>query len=274
MRADYDFVATYQIEMAAGRYFSRDWSTDSTAVVINETAASVLGLTDPVGKVLLQTGAGPLTAQSFTIVGVTRDFHFESLHQKIRPLTMRLFNRNNRGRYVSVRIAADDISNTVARIEDVWHNFAGNQAFEYAFFDQEFGKLYEAEQRTGKILAVFSGLAIFIACLGLLGLASFITEQRTKEIGIRKVMGASITNVVLLLSREFTKWVLLANLIAWPVAYFVMNNWLQSFAYRVGIEMWIFAGAATLALGIALITVSYQTIRAALSNPIDSLRYE
>ncbi len=274
LRTDYDFAATYEIEMAAGRYFSRDWSTDSAAVVINETAARVLGTGDPVGKTLINVGPRPDLSQSHTIIGVARDFHFESLHQQIRPLAIKLFNRNNRGRFVSVRIAAEDISNTVSTIENTWHKFAGNQAFEYIFFDQEFGKLYESEQRTGKILTVFSALAIFIACLGLLGLASFTTEQRTKEIGIRKVMGASIANVVLLLSKEFTKWVLLANIVAWPLAYLAMNNWLQNFAYRINIPVWVFPAAAATALLIALLTVSYQTLRAALSNPVEALRYE
>ncbi|HEX9653924.1 MAG TPA: FtsX-like permease family protein, partial [bacterium] len=274
LRTDYDFAATYEIEIAAGRYFSRDWSTDSTAVVINETAARALGISDPIGKTLINVGPRPDLSQSYTIIGVARDFHFESLYQQIRPLAIKLFNRNNRGRFVSVRIASEDIANTVSTIEATWHKFAGNQAFEYVFFDQEFGKLYEAEQRTAKILTIFSGLAIFIACLGLLGLASFTTEQRTKEIGIRKTLGASVSSVVVLLSREFTKWVLLANIVAWPVAYFAMSNWLQNFAYRVNIEAWIFLTAAAAALAIALLTVSYQTIRAALSNPVEALRYE
>lgn len=274
MRSDYDFAKTYEIEMAAGRFFSPDWGTDSSALVLNETAVKELGLTGAVGKDLVQLGRSPEEAQTYKIIGVMKDFHFESLHQKIRPMTIRLFGADNRGRYLSVRVRPDDIRNTLAFLDKTWKKYAHDQAFEYVFFDQEFAKLYEAEQRTSKILTVFSVLAILIAGLGLFGLASFITEHRTKEIGIRKVLGASITNVVLLLSKQFTKWVLFASLIAWPVAYFVMNKWLESFAYRTHIHVQIFVLSALAALVIALITVSYQTVKAALANPVTSLRYE
>lgn len=274
MRSDYDFAKTYEIEMLEGRFFSRDWGTDSSALLLNETAVNALGLTDAVGKELVQLGRSPDESETYKIIGVMKDFHFESLHQKIRPMTIRLFEANDRGRYVSVRVRPDDIRNTLAFLDKTWRKYAHDQAFEYVFFDQEFARLYEAEQRTSKILTVFSVLAIVIACLGLFGLASFITEHRTKEIGIRKVLGASVANVVLLLSKQFTKWVLFASLISWPIAYLVMKKWLDNFAYRTDIHVGVFALAALAALVIALITVSFQTIKAALANPVESLRYE
>lgn len=274
MRTDHDFAATYEIAMAEGRYLSREWTTDSSAMVINQTAVQALGLTDAIGKALHAPGPTPEQSRQYTIVGVVKDLHFESLHQKIRPMALKLFGRNGFGRYVSVRIAPGDIQNTLAVIEETWHKFAGNQAFEYTFFDQDFAKLYKAELGTSKIMTFFSTLAIVIACLGLFGLASFTTEQRTKEIGIRKVLGASVAMVILLLSRQFTKWVLLANMVAWPVAYYFMGGWLQDFAYHVSLAPLSFVVAAFGSLVIALLTISYRTIKAALANPVESLRYE
>ena len=274
MRTDYDFASTYEIAMADGRYFSREWTTDSSAVVLNETAVQSLGLTDPIGKELVAVGPTPAQAESFTVIGVVEDFHFESLHQKIRPMATKLFRRGGLGRYVSVRILPEDTRNILAVIEETWQEFAGDQVFEYTFFDQDYARLYRAEETTAQILTLFSVLAIMIACLGLFGLASFTTEQRTKEIGIRKVLGASVPTVVMLLSRQFTKWVLLANILAWPLAYYIMNNWLQSFAYRTGVQLQSFFLGALLAFFIAVLTVSYHTVRAAVANPVDSLRYE
>ena len=173
-----------------------------------------------------------------------------------------------------MRIAAGDYQNTISFIEKTWKKFAGDQAFDYSFFDQSWSHLYIAEQRTSKVSLVFSVLAIFIACLGLLGLAAFVTEQRTKEIGIRKVLGASMLEIFILLSKEFTKWVVIANVIAWPVAYFIMKNWLNDFAYKVSITPWIFLYSGVLALIIAVFTVSSQVIKAARANPVKSLRYE
>ncbi|MEJ2636777.1 MAG: ABC transporter permease [Calditrichia bacterium] len=272
--SDYNFAQTYQIKMAEGRFFSPERKTDSMAVVLNQTAVKVLGLDNPVGKELVQIGATADRSITYKIIGVTRDFNFESLHQKIRPLVIKMFGRNGFGRYTSVRIAPGDIKQTLAFLEKTWHKFAGAQAFEYVFFDQDFAKIYESEQRTSRILSIFAVLAIFIACLGLFGLASFVTEQRTKEIGIRKTLGASVSNVVLLLSKEFTRWVVLANIIAWPVAYLIMKDWLDNFAYRINISFLTFFFAAMLALLIALFTVSYQTIKASLTNPVEALRYE
>jgi putative ABC transport system permease protein len=274
MRTDYNFVETYQVEMAVGRFFSRYFPTDSTAVVLNEAAVRAMGLEDPVGKEVIRMGPTPEQSIRHNIIGIVKDLHFESLRQEIRPMAIKLFGRGGFGRNTSVRIATENVPQTLDALKTTWHKFAGNQAFEYVFFDEEFSRLYAAEQRTGQILTIFSMLAIFIACLGLFGLASFTTEQRTKEIGIRKALGASVTNVVRLLFKEFAKWVAIATVIAWAVSYFAVKEWLQNFAYRVDINLLIFLAAALLALVIAFITVSYQTVRAAVANPVDALRYE
>lgn len=266
------FADTYQIEMAAGRYFEEGREADQQAVILNETAIKELGLTDPVGKQIV--ALRPTREQYFTIIGVMKDFHFESLHSQIRPLIIGLYQPNNRGRYVSVRVHSDGTRETLAFLENTWRKFAGNQAFEYEFFDDHFAQIYRAEERTGQIFFAFSFLAIIIASLGLLGLAAFIGEQRTKEIGIRKVLGATESKIILLLSKQFTKWVILSNLFAWPIAYYFMHKWLQRFAFQPGLSVWAFLLASFVVFVIALLTVSYQTIKAARSNPVDLLRYE
>lgn len=268
------FVDTYRIEIAAGRYFEEGRQTDQQAVVINETAVKEMGMVDPVGKQIVAYGPTKEQEQSFTIIGVMKDFHFESLHFQIRPLIVLLYGPENRGRYISVRINSEGIRETMAFLESTWRRFADNQAFEYEFFDDHFAKVYKAEERTGQIFFAFSFLAIIIASLGLFGLAAFIAEQRTKEIGIRKVLGATETKIVFLLSRQFTKWVALSNLIAWPIAYYFMHKWIQRFAFRPGISLWSFLLASAVVLIIALFTVSYQTVRAARSDPVDLIRYE
>jgi putative ABC transport system permease protein len=271
---DPHFVDTYQIEMAAGRYFEEGRQVDQQAVVINESAVKDMGLVDPIGKQIVAYGPTQEQEQSFTIIGVMKNFHFESLHFQIRPLIVLMYGPENRGRYVSVRINSEGIRETMAFLESTWQRFAGNQAFEYEFFDDHFAKIYKAEEQTGQIFFAFSLLAIIIASLGLFGLAAFIAEQRTKEIGIRKVLGATETKIIALLSKQFTKWVVLSNLIAWPIAYYLMHKWLQRFAFRPGISIWSFLLASVAVLIIALLTVSYQTVKAARSDPVDLLRYE
>jgi putative ABC transport system permease protein len=189
-------------------------------------------------------------------------------------MIIHLYFPNGFGRNVSVKVNAAGINNRLEEIENVWHKYAGNQSFEYVFFDEEFAKAYEAEKRTSVIVTVFSILAILIACLGLLGLAAFTTEQRTKEVGIRKILGASVPGIVVLLLKDFAKWVLISNIIAWPIAYFALNKWLEDFAYRIDISLWVFVTASIGAMLIAIFTVSYQSIRAATANPVKSLRYE
>jgi putative ABC transport system permease protein len=268
------FVKTYQIEMAAGRYYEEGRQADQQSAVINEAAVKDLGITDPVGKQIVLMGNTPDRSQTYTIIGVMKNFNFSSLHHLINPLIVYLFRPEGGGRFVSVRAQSENIKETMAFLENTWRKFASNQAFEYEFFDDHFARLYQSEQRTGKIFFSFSLLAIIIASLGLFGLATFVAEQRTKEIGIRKVLGATETGIIFLLSKQFTKWIVLSNFFAWPIAYYFMNKWLQRFAYQTSISVWSFFLAFVVVLFLALLTVSYQTVRAARSNPVELLRYE
>ena len=270
---DADFTDTYRIEITHGRFFEEGREADQSGCILNESAVQTLGLEEPVGKVLIAPGA-PSDQGRIEILGVMKDFHFESMHQKIRPLVIFPMIMRGIGRYVSVRIQRGTSQEALQYIETTWRKVALNQAFEYEFFDDHFADIYRTEIRTGEIFFSFSILTIIIACLGLFGLAAFITEQRTKEIGIRKVLGSSAPSILILLIRQFTKWILIANAIAWPVAYFAMRHWLQNFAYKSSMTLWIFLGSALLALIVAVITVSYQTIKAAVTNPVDSLKYE
>ncbi len=272
MWSDYGFVNTYDIEMVKGRFFSKEHPSDTLAVVINEATEKLFGIKNPIGKYLI--APDPQGERKYNIIGVVKDFNYQSLHQSIRPLIIHLFRTHNFGQFVSVRIIPGDYQASISYLENTWKKYAGNEAFDFNFLDRNLAHLYIAEQRTSKIATTFSILAIFIACLGLLGLAAFITEQRTKEIGVRKVLGASIPSLLFMLSKEFLKWVLIANVIAWPIAYYVMNNWLKDFAYRININLSVFLLSGIIALAIALLTVSSHAIKAATSNPIKSLRYE
>ena len=270
---DYDFLNTLKLEMAQGRFFSREFSTDSHAAILNEKAVKLLGWENPIGKKINNWSRN---RGNFTVVGVIKDYHYESLHQEIRPQALFLSGGyyQNIESYISVRLNTENISETVKYVGSTWNDFAPEKPFEYSFLDEDYDNLYINEKQTRKLFTIFSFFAIFIACLGLFGLASFSADQRTKEIGIRKVLGASVPRIVNILNKNFIKWVLVANLIAWPAAWFMMNSWLQNFAYRIKLSWWMFILAAVLALLIALITVSFQTVKAALKNPIDSLRYE
>jgi putative ABC transport system permease protein len=266
MGVDADYLKTLQIEMAKGRFFSEQIQTDSTdSWVINETAATAMGLESPLGIGVYWS------EYKGKIIGVIKDFHFSSLHEGIEPLLMRMnWGVDN----ILVRIRSDNIPSTIGFMQKTLKDLFPYYAFEYKFLDARIENLYRTEQRMEKILTFSTIIAIFISCLGLLGLASFTAEQRTKEIGIRKVLGSTVAGVVFLLSKEFIKWVLLANLIAWPVAYYAVHNWLDNFAFRtrMGLEIFLFSGC--LALVISLLTVCYQSVKAALANPVDSLRYE
>jgi putative ABC transport system permease protein len=268
--ADYDLIATYGLKLISGRYFERERSTDDTAVILNETAVKALDIQDPLEKRLVLVG---LKRKPMDIIGIINDFHMESLHTKIGPMAVILFGERP-SVLLSVRVRPGNLPKTLGFLQDKWGEFTNNQPFEYIFFDDQFDMLYKAEIQAGKVITVFACLAVFIACLGLLGLASFTASQRTKEIGIRKVLGATTSAILILLNKDFVKRVLVANLIAWPLAYYAMSKWLQNFAYRIRINIWMFLAAAVLAFLIALFTVSYQTLRAALGNPVDSLRYE
>ncbi|MGH7598687.1 MAG: ABC transporter permease [bacterium] len=272
--ADEDYLRTLNIEIVRGRGFSKEFSTDTDGVLLNESAVKFFGWDDPLGKTLAYPGGNN---REYKVIGVMKDFNFMTLHSPITPFA--LFHHASKSYEIPnscivVRVPRADLANSLKLLESEWKTFAAAMPFEYKFLDESFEEQYAAEQRLGKIFLIFSILTIFIACIGLLGLAAFATEQRTKEIGVRKVLGASVPNLVALLSKDFSKWVLLANLIAWPVAYFAMNKWLQDFAYRIDIGWWVFALAGGLALLIALLTVSTQAIKAALANPVEALRYE
>jgi putative ABC transport system permease protein len=263
LSADFDFAKTMQIEMVKGRYFSREFLTDtSEGIIINEAAVRAMGMKSPLGKKLFDN----------RIIGVTKDFHFTSLHSKIGPLAIYFDPREIR--YLLVKVNPGNLGTSVQSIENDWHKIVPGLPFEYHFLDDQINDLYHAEQQAGKVINSFSLLALFVACLGLFGLASFTAEQRTKEIGIRKVLGATVTGIVMLLSKEFTRYVLLANIIAWPIAWFVASKWLNSFAYRIDIAWWFFFLAGGLAFLIAILTVITQAVKAAVANPVDSLKYE
>ena len=268
---DYDYLPTMGMKLVAGRNFSPSFSTDSSAVLINETAAQTYGWgKNAVGHTISSPDPqGQLS--TFRVIGVVQDFHFRSLHERIAPLAMTL--RYNAGSVV-VKAKTKDMAGLLASVKAQWAAFKSEEPFRYSFLDESYQASYEAELKTGQILGLFAGLTIFVACLGLFGLAMFTAEQRTKEIGVRKVLGASVPSIVGLLSKDFLKPVLIAIVLASPVAWYAMNKWLQDFAYKITIEWWVFALAGLLAIGIALLTVSFQSVKAALMNPVKSLRSE
>jgi putative ABC transport system permease protein len=270
---DPEFKEVMKLEMAQGRFFSRDYPTDSSAVIINEAALKVFGWDQPINK-KLNDWRNPRNI--FHVIGVVKDFHYESMHQKVRPMGLLFLNGTYKWspNYISVRVNPGNISQTIQVIENTWDAFSPKLPLEYSFLDEDYDRLYKNELQTQQIFIIFSLLTIFIACLGLLGLASFMADQRTKEIGIRKALGATMNHITVMLSKDFTKWVLAANLVAWPIAYFAMHRWLQDFAYRIKISWWMFVLAGMLAFIIALLTVSFQVLKAAGKNPVESLQYE
>jgi putative ABC transport system permease protein len=268
--SDYDFLKTYEIELVQGRDFSKEFGSDNEgAYLINETAVAKLGWgEDTLGKKI-----GFSREVMRPIVGIVKDFHYRSLKEVIGPLA--IFLRPAQVSYSSIKMSTKNISATLSFIEKTWNTFEKERSFEYFFVDENFDALYHSEERLSQIITFFAFIAIFVACLGLFGLASFTAEQKTKEIGIRKVLGASVSSIVFQLSRNFIKWVLVANVIAWPLTYFVLKNyWLSHFPFRISLNLLTFATAGLMALCIALVTVSFQSIKAALANPVDSIRYE
>jgi putative ABC transport system permease protein len=268
--ADENFIPAYGIKILAGRNFSKDYGMDTSSFLINETAVKALGLRsneDAVGKQFEYGG------QKGMIAGVFNDFNFESLHQRIIPMVLFESNNNNGYRVISIKTAGN-VTAAIAQVEKTWKKYLPEIPFEYRFLDERYARLYEAENRQGSIFTIFSCIAIFIACLGLFGLSSFTITQRIKEIGVRKVLGASIGSIVKLISLDFLALVVIAAVIAFPVAWYVMNHWLMDFAYRINIHWWVFILAAFIALLIAFATISFQAIKAAMSNPVKSLRSE
>jgi len=270
IHVDHNFMKAYRVPFAAGRDFDINLASDSTeAFILNEVSIAAIGWSSAEESIGKRFQYGGRTGK---IIGVVRDFHFESLHQKIAPIVFLI----NPGRFnaVSVRIAAGHAENVLDILKDRWQLLRPSYPFIPQFVDEQFNRQYESEERLGLVFGIFSGLAVVIACLGLLGLASFVAERRTKEIGVRKVLGASIANIVFQLTKQFTLLVLVANLVAWPLAYFVMTSWLDGFAYRTNIGLFTFLFAGALAILVAFLTISYQAIRAAMANPVKSLRYE
>ncbi len=269
---DEQYIPTFDMHIAAGRNFSPKFPTDSSGMIINETAVKAFGWNPntAIGKTIIRVNSDRGTNVPFHVVGVVKDFNFKSLHEPITPLLMTLQPEGG----LIFKIRTKDVAGLLSTMKKEWDAFNTSESFTYAFMDDLFNKTYAAEQKTGTILNLFSILTIFVACLGLFGLATYTAEKRTKEIGIRKALGASVPQVTRMLSKEFLKLVLIASLIAFPVAWWAMNKWLQSFAYRINISWWVFAVAGFTALMIALITVSFQSIKAAVANPVNSLRSE
>lgn len=266
--ADYDHQDVMKFELKEGRYFSKDFPSDSSAILLNEAAVKEFGFANPLQEEVIFNDDGK--QENLKIIGVFRDFNFESLKSKVRPLAIRLTDKSHK---LMIRYEGS-AQQAVAAVEKLWKQQAANEPFDYDFLDQDFDELFRSEQRMGELFTVFAGLAIFIACLGLFALAAFTAEQRTKEIGIRKAMGATTTGLTLLLSREFTKLVVIAFVPAAAAAWYVVNNWLNDFAYRVDINPLIFVASGVVAILIAWLTVSFQSIKAAATNPVESLRYE
>ena len=265
---DYDFIPGYEIKMAAGRNFSKDFSSDSNAAILNETAVRMLGFKNAQEAINQKLGSD----SGRMIIGVVKDYHTEALKKMIDPQLM-ILRLNARNKY-SLKIESQNISNTINELRVKWNIYFPDDPFSYHFLDETFDRQYKTDQQFGKVFGIFAGIVIIIACFGLLGLSAYNVLQRKKEIGIRKVFGASVQNITYLLSKDFAKLVLIASLVAAPVAWWLMNKWLQSFAYRINISISVFVIAGITALIIALVTLSFQSIKAAMANPVKSLRTE
>lgn len=265
-----DFVTHFGLELIAGRTYSREYPSDSTrAMIINEAAAKQYGYKNPadvVGKKFSQWG------REGTVIGVVKDFNFTSLHNNIAPLTLPF--EPYASRYLSLKVRSENIDETVEAVGKIWRGQVPHRPFLYSFLDDDFNRQYKSEFMFRKLFTTFACLAIFIACLGLLGLATYTAEKRSKEIGIRKVLGADLRNIVSLLSRDFIGLVLIAIVIATPISWYAMDRWLEGFAYRMEIQAWIFVLSGFIALLIAVFTISYQSLKSAVMNPVSSLRSE
>jgi len=264
---DYDFIETFKIEIVEGRSFAQEFSDEENfGILLNEEAIKQMGIEDPVGKEYSFWG------NDGKIIGVMKDFHFKSLHNPIEPMLFIVFE--DYVDYLVVRIASNESTNTVSFLEETMNKFDPENGHEFRFFDERYNAMYHSEQEMEMILKIFTILAIFIACLGLFGLSTFLTQQRIKEIGIRKILGANVPNIVVALSKDFTKWIIFANLFACPLAYYIIDKLLQNFAYRVDMNIGVFVVTIVSSILIAIVTISFQTIKAANSNPVDALKYE
>jgi len=265
----FDYIETFEMEIVDGRSFRRESLADINNYIINEEAARYMGMEDPVGQRLRFWG------NDGTIIGVVKNYHHVPLHREIMPHVFTINPRSYNGlKYVFIKIKPGNIPDTLRYIKETSESYAPDYPYEYSFLDQGIGNLYQAERKLGRIFGYFAFIAIFVSCLGIFGLASFTAEKKTKEIGIRKVLGATVSSIVILLSKEFSRWILLANIIAWPIGWYAMHKWLENFAYRTSLNPWLFILAGVLSFVIAALPIGYQSVKAALSDPVDSLRYE
>jgi len=269
---DYGFVSSMNLQLLDGRDFSKDYSTDKEeSVILNESAVKILGMENPIGTKLNIPGGNP-GVKEVTVIGVVKDFHVQSLHKKINPILIYI----NPDMYLlaTVKTKSQNQANTNSFVKETWSNVFPNKEFNYRYLKDAYDNLYKSEEKTGKLLMIFTALALLVSCLGILGLASFMANKRIKEIGIRKVLGASTSSITILLSKQFSKWVIISNIFAWPLGYLLINKWMQNFAYQTNINLGIFIFAAGIALMISLLTISVQTIKIAVANPLKALRYE
>lgn len=275
-RVDEKYLETFHLEVVKGRFFSEEMATDRTdSVVLNETAARAMGFDSPIGhriSLRMMNGQGAVEERSYNVIGVMKDFHQNSLHRPIDPIIF--INEGGMYPWLNVRIRPENVGETIKFLEDTWKSLVPSRPFNYDFLDDKIDGFYKQEIKTKSVLGLFTILALFTACLGLFGLASFIAEKRTKEIGIRKVLGATVRELVMIQTREFAAWVLMANVVAWPLAYYVAGQWLQGFAYRISPGAGPAVMAVLFSLSVALLSVVYKAIRAASANPVDSLKHE
>jgi putative ABC transport system permease protein len=277
MMVDHDYIKTLGLDLISGRDFSKEMKTDKDhAFIINETAVKELGLGTPqkaIGETLLwPTWEKSDSMKKGQIIGVVKDFHFKSLYDKVEPAVLQIYP--NAYSKVAVKVKTAGIQNSLAHVKSVWNKFSPNYPLEYRFLDDSYVTMYKAEDKLKDLLSIFTAVTILVACLGLFGLAAYAAERRRKEIGIRKVLGATVQGVVMLLSKDFVKLVLISLLVASPVAWYFLNKWLEDFAYRINIGWWVFMAAGIIAVFIAVVTVSFQAIKAAVANPVKSLRTE
>ena len=270
LRVDEHLLNVLEIELVAGRNFSQDWGTDSTTgFLLNETAVQYLGWGAPLDAIGKQFAWLPFGGKKGHVIGVVKDFHLRTIHDEIEPIVILTSSYHI---YILIRLEPNRIPETIARIGETWRNVGASYPLEYTFLDEDFDRLYRDDQRLSEVFAIFAMLGVFVACLGLFGLASFSIQQRTREIGIRKVLGSSISSIVVLLSKDFMKYVLLGNLIAWPLAYFIMTRWLQNYAYAASLNYAWFVIGGGVALVIAWLTIGAHAVAASRRNPVNALR--
>ncbi len=275
MLVDHDFIRTFQMEIIEGRDFAKTFTADTSgSFILNETAAATLGWDLPLDKRISMHAVDSGQNKKGRVIGVVKDFHYRSLHYKIAPLVLLVSPQAYYLDNIAVRVHPQNVSEALAFLEEKWQEILPHRPFVYTFLDEHFEQMYRKEQKMGEMFNYFSVLAIFVGCLGLFGLASYTAEQRTKEIGIRKVVGASVSKIILMLSKELVMLVGIAFIIAGPIAYYLMEQWLQEFVYKIELKLLTFILSGMLALVIALLTISYQAMKAALVNPVDALRHE